>query len=60
MRQHVYESLAFQRLVQRRPIRHVLDSMPLEEFRRVFPETPQQVVQLALGGVVDTQFVDHG
>ncbi len=58
MSEDVEERFAFEGFVERRPVRHVSDSMFLEEAHGMFPKTAQQVVQLALEGVVDAEFVD--
>ncbi len=58
MRDDVDESLALQRFVGGRPVGYVLDSMLFEELHGVLAKTPQQVVQLAVVGVIDAEFVD--
>src|SRR5260370_27386238 len=58
MRQDINKGFALKGFVGGRPVRHVFDSVLLEEFCSVFAEAAKQVVELAFESVVDAGFVD--
>src|SRR5258708_39072646 len=57
MRKHVNEGLPLKGFVGGGPIRHVLDSVLLEQFCWVFAKAAEQAVQLAFVRVVDAKVV---
>jgi len=56
----VDKGFAFERIFGGSPIGDILDAVFFEEFRGVFAEAAEQVVELPFEGVVDTQLVDGG
>ena len=56
----VEKRFAFQRIICRSPIGDILDAVFFEEFRSVFAEAAEQVVELAFESVVDAQLVNGG
>src|SRR5258708_4954888 len=59
MRQDINKGFALKGFVGGRPVRHVFDSVLLEEFCSVFAEAAKQVVELAFESVIDAEFVDR-
>lgn len=60
VRRDIEEGPVPEGLIDRRPIGDVADSVLLEKLHGVLSKAAQQVVQLALKGVVHTKFVDGG
>src|SRR5580693_2762317 len=62
VREDVHKSFALEGFVGGRPVGHVFYSMLLEEFSGVIAKATQQVVQFAVVGVINAEFVDrcHG
>jgi len=60
MRNDVDQGFAFERVVGGDPIRDIFDAVFFEEFRSVFAEAAEQVVELTFEGVVDAEFVNGG
>ena len=58
MRKKVDESFALEGFVGGRPIGHVLYSVLLEELGGVFAKASQEVVEFAVIGVIDAEFVN--
>ena len=58
MLKNVDQSVALLRLIERRPIGDVFDSVAFKELRGVFAEAREQVAQLSGSGMIDAEFVD--
>jgi hypothetical protein len=58
MRKNVDESFALEWFVGGRPIGHVLYSVLLEEPGGAFAKAPQEVVEFAIIGMIDAEFVN--
>jgi len=56
----VDKGFAFERILDGSPIGDIFDAVFFEEFRGVFAEAAEQVVELAFEGVVDAEFVNGG
>lgn len=60
MGEDVDKGFAFEWVVRGSPIGDVFDAMFFEELHGVVAETAEEIVELALEDVVDTEFVDGG
>jgi hypothetical protein len=60
MGEDVDKSFAFEGLVGGKPVGDVFDAVFFEKLHGVVAETAEEVVELALEDVVDTEFVDGG